>query len=115
MESVRMSRCKNCGVEMGLEETCVFATYKTSVGGREIIVCCPNCASDLEQAAAQPVEPAPVEKAPTKMAAPKKARGKKARRTVKKGFKTPRKAPARSKKAPGKVKRPARKPSRKRK
>ncbi len=54
-----MGRCKNCGVEMDPEETCVFATYKTNVGGREIIVCCPNCASDLEQAATQPAGPAP--------------------------------------------------------
>jgi len=116
-ELVRMGRCKNCGVEMGLEETCVFATYKTNVGGREIVVCCPNCASDMEQAAAQPVEAKPVGKAPPKKAPARKAPTKKAPRKVKRGGKKAKKAPRRAKNAARPARRPAKrpaKPSRKR-
>ena len=102
-ELVRMSRCRNCGVEMGPEETCVFATYKTNVGGREIVVCCPNCASDLEQAAAQPVETRPVRKAARKAPA-RKAPKRKAPRKAKRGG-------GKAKKA-AKVKRAARRPYR---
>jgi hypothetical protein len=103
-----MSRCRNCGVEMGPEETCVFATYRTNVGGREIVVCCSNCASDLEQAATQSAEPKPVENAPSKKAPARKAPTRKAPRKVKRGYKA-KKAAGRNKKAPKKVKRAARK------
>jgi len=114
-ELVRMGRCKNCGVDMSPEETCVFATYKTNVGGREIIVCCPSCASDLEQAATQPAEPKPEQKAPARKA-PKKKAPRKVKRAGKarKAAKKPKKAAARKKKAARKVKRPAKKPARKR-
>ena len=94
-----MSRCRNCGVEMGPEETCVFATYKTTVGGREIVVCCPSCASDIEQAAARPAEPAPPAKKSVKKA-PRKAK--------KPAKKAARKAPRKVKRA-GKARKPARK------
>jgi len=87
-----MGRCKNCGVEMGLDETCVFATYRTNVGGQEIIVCCQNCATELERAAQQAVEvkpaPAPARKRPSRPA----------RKAPRKVHKAPRKA----KKAPKK-------------
>ncbi len=93
---------------MGPEETCVFATYKTIVGGREIIVCCPNCASDLEQAATQPAIPAPAGKRPARKTARNvKRRGKKA---VRKG----KKAPERKRKSAKMVKRAVRKPAHRR-
>ncbi len=104
-ELVRMSKCKNCGVEIGPEETCVFATYRTNVGGREIIVCCPNCASDLEREATEPVEPQPAVKAPAKKPA-RKAR--KARKAVKAKRRVNKKRPAQ------RSKRAARKPARRR-
>jgi hypothetical protein len=103
-ELARMSKCKNCGVEIGPEETCVFATYKTTVGDREIIVCCPNCASDLEQAAAQPAVARPAKKAPAKKA-PRKV--KRAGRSKK----APKKAPRKSRRV-GKAKKATRKPAR---
>jgi len=96
---------------MGPEETCVFAMYKTTVGGREILVCCPSCASDIEAAATRPAEPAPVvkktgKKAPRKAA---KAASKKApKKAAKKARKPARKAPRKVKKG-GKAKKPARK------
>jgi len=97
-----MSRCRNCGVEMGPEETCVFAMYKTTVGGREIMVCCPSCASDIEAAAPRPAGPAPPAKK-TKKKAPRKAK--------KPARKAARKAPRKVKRA-GKAKKPARKSAR---
>jgi hypothetical protein len=84
-----MSRCKNCGVEMGPEQTCVFATYKTNIGGQEIIVCCPNCARDLEQAAAQAFKEKVVKPTPATKAAPRKVK-----RAVRKAKKAPRKRSA---------------------
>jgi len=105
-ELVRMSKCKNCGVEIGPEETCVFATYRTSVGGREIVVCCPNCASDMERAATEPVEPRQAEKAPARRAPARNAPKRKAPRKANRGGR-------KANKAAKKVKRAARKPSRK--
>lgn len=92
---------------MGPEETCVFATYRTNVGGREIVVCCPNCASDMEQAAVQPVEPKPTEQAPAR-----KAPKKKAPRAAKRGGGKTRRPARRKRSAVRKVKRAARKPVR---
>lgn len=112
-ELVGMGKCRNCGVDMGPEETCVFATFKTNVGGREIMVCCPSCAADLEQAAMEP-KPAPAEKKPVKKA-PAKAKkpARKAPAKAKKAVRKPGKNAQRKAKN-GKAKKPARRPARRR-
>jgi hypothetical protein len=94
---------------MGLEETCVFATFKTNVGGREVMVCCPSCASDIEAAAPRPVEAAPAPKKTGKKAPRKAAR--KATKPARKAGKAARKAPRKAKRG-GKARKPARKPAR---
>jgi hypothetical protein len=53
-----MVKCKNCGMELGPEETCVFATYKVEKEGNELMVCCERCSGHLEEA--PPLEAAPV-------------------------------------------------------
>jgi hypothetical protein len=106
-----MVKCRNCGMELGPEQTCVFATYKSEMDGKELMVCCERCAGHLEEAPppeAAPIHPvagqtaqvilSPVRKAARKAPRPaKKARRRPARKVMKKrpGRKTTRKHPSR--------------------
>jgi hypothetical protein len=106
-----MAKCRNCGMELGPEQTCVFATYKVEMDGKELMICCERCAALLEKAPppeAVPVQPIteqapqarPVSppKAEMKAARPgKKARKRPGRKATKKrpARKTTRKRPAR--------------------
>ena len=58
-----MVKCRNCGVELGSGDNCVFATFRVEMGGREITMCCARCAAAMS--AEQGVGPAP---APAPMA-----------------------------------------------
>ena len=53
-----MVKCKYCGIELGPDQTCVFATYKVEMDGKELLVCCERCADQLDDA--PPLEAAPV-------------------------------------------------------
>ena len=126
-EDLAMPKCRNCGMDMGPEQTCVFATFKVEKDGQELLVCCERCAGLVEEA--PPVEAAPVHeiakmmppaaprpalKAPRKQApkkAPKKA--KKAPKKAKKAPKKAKKAPKKARKTAKKAKRPGRKAARK--
>jgi hypothetical protein len=52
-----MPKCKNCGMELGPEQSCVFATYKVESGGKELLICCERCAGHAGEA--PPPEAAP--------------------------------------------------------
>lgn len=57
-----MAKCKNCGMELGPEDTCVFATYRLDMNGKELMICCERCAANMkapDQPAAPPVRLAP--------------------------------------------------------
>jgi len=132
-EDLAMPKCRNCGMDMGPEQTCVFATFKVEKDGQELLVCCERCAGLVEEA--PPVEAAPVHeiakmmppaaprpalKVPRKQApkkAPKKAKKapKKAKKAPKKAKKAPKKAkkaPKKAKKAPKKARKTAKKAKR---
>lgn len=84
-----MAKCKNCGVDHAAGEVCVFATYKSNIGGVETMVCCERCDPVVQK-------PAPVS-APVKTSTAKKTvKRKSAKKVSKKGLK--KKAP--KKKAP---------------
>jgi hypothetical protein len=61
-----MGKCKNCGVEHEAGEVCVFATYRTNIGGVETTVCCERCGTVAAKPAAvmSPAKKAPAKKAP---------------------------------------------------
>jgi len=90
-----MAKCKNCGMELGPEATCVFATYKLEMNGKELMICCERCAGNLKSPP-QPVAPAPavsVLKPQAKPAPHRKATGKAARAGKKPKKKAVREAP----------------------
>lgn len=103
-----MAKCKNCGMELGPEDTCVFATYRLDMNGKELMICCERCAANMkapEQPAAPPalsVKRQPVKAPARSKKSPRKAPKKAVKRTA---SKRPRRA---AKKA---VRRPERKPS----
>lgn len=104
-----MAKCKNCGMELGPEETCVFATYRLDMNGKELMICCERCAANMnapQQPAAPPVLLAPpalsVKRTPMNTPARKRKAPRKAPRKATK--KAPRKAPG---KAPRKAVRKA--------
>jgi len=133
-----MPKCRNCGMELGPEKTCVFATFKVEKDGQELLVCCERCAGLLEEAPPPeaapvhevatlmpPTAPKPAKKAPKKPAPRKVKRAagkvkraarkvKRATRKVKRATRAPlKKAPKKAKRAAGKTRRPARKAAKK--
>lgn len=123
-----MAKCKNCGMELGPEETCVFATYRLDMNGKELMICCERCAANMnepQQVAAPPALLAPpalsVERPSVKAPArrkiapksiAKKKAGKAPKKVAKKSFRPSAKKAAR-KTARKPTKKAARRPKRK--
>jgi hypothetical protein len=52
-----MPKCRNCGMELGPEQACVFATYKVESGGKALMICCERCAGHAGEAPLQEAAP----------------------------------------------------------
>jgi len=77
-----MAKCRNCGNEHDSGEVCVFATYRTNIGGVETMVCCERCGPDAAKPVAikAPVKKTIARKAPKRKSSTKKTLNKKSQK-----------------------------------